>query len=211
VLPSCTDGVRDNDETDVDCGGGSFDGNPPCPPCADGKMCKVGTDCVDKVCGSDLTCSAPTCTDGLENGAETDVDCGGGTCPTCATGLRCTADADCTSNACDASSSLCVASQCSDHRKDGREADVDCGGGVCPTCPNGKGCENNLDCTSGACDYAAVLCVPNPCLDHHQDYTESDVDCGGVCPGCPVGKMCNSTSDCQVGHTCTTTIPHVCG
>src|SRR4051812_35541842 len=29
---------------------------------------------------------AATCRDGIKNGIETDVDCGGGTCPPCATG-----------------------------------------------------------------------------------------------------------------------------
>jgi hypothetical protein len=41
-----------------------------------------------------------TCTDGVKNGAEIDVDCGGGTCSACATGKACLANAGCTSNAC---------------------------------------------------------------------------------------------------------------
>jgi hypothetical protein len=36
----CTDGVKDGNETDVDCGGGS------CPPCATGKKCAVNNDCI---------------------------------------------------------------------------------------------------------------------------------------------------------------------
>jgi hypothetical protein len=28
-----------------------------------------------------------TCSDGMKNGAETDVDCGGGACPACACGV----------------------------------------------------------------------------------------------------------------------------
>ena len=37
----------------------------------------------------------PTCTDGIQNGAETGVDCGGGTCPKCGVGMSCRTNADC--------------------------------------------------------------------------------------------------------------------
>ncbi|PKN59528.1 MAG: hypothetical protein CVU56_00445 [Deltaproteobacteria bacterium HGW-Deltaproteobacteria-14] len=42
-----------------------------------------------------------TCGDGLQNGAETDVDCGGG-CPTCANGRSCAVRTDCASAYCGA-------------------------------------------------------------------------------------------------------------
>ena len=42
----------------------------------------------------------PTCTDGTKNGAETDVDCGGGTCPDCVDGKICSINGDCTGNNC---------------------------------------------------------------------------------------------------------------
>jgi hypothetical protein len=40
------------------------------------------------------------CTDGLLNGAETDVDCGGGACPGCEEGEDCLENRDCLSNRC---------------------------------------------------------------------------------------------------------------
>ena len=40
-------------------------------------------------------CQAPTCTDGVKNGDETDVDCGGGACATCGTGSSCERARDC--------------------------------------------------------------------------------------------------------------------
>ena len=46
----------------------------------------------------------PTCTDKIKNGAETDVDCGGGTCPACATGKACAKGSDC--------AGLCSAGKC---------------------------------------------------------------------------------------------------
>ncbi len=51
---TCSDGLQNQDETDVDCGGTQ--------------------------CGS---CTSETCSDGLQNQDETGVDCGGATCPPC--------------------------------------------------------------------------------------------------------------------------------
>lgn len=67
---TCTDGKKNGRETDIDCGG------PTCPPCADSKTCKKGTDCSSRVC-SVGHCRGPSCDDGVMNGGETGVDCGG--------------------------------------------------------------------------------------------------------------------------------------
>jgi hypothetical protein len=40
------------------------------------------------------------CADNAQNGAETDVDCGGGTCTKCASGLMCKSDDDCRNGSC---------------------------------------------------------------------------------------------------------------
>jgi hypothetical protein len=42
----------------------------------------------------------PTCADGVKNGGETDVDCGGPACSDCSTGRTCSVNADCASNIC---------------------------------------------------------------------------------------------------------------
>lgn len=49
--------------------------------------------------------SAPTCTDGVKNGSETDVDCGG-SCGRCNVGKTCTSRDDCTTAFC--SSGTCA-------------------------------------------------------------------------------------------------------
>src|SRR5215218_3645171 len=41
------------------------------------------------------------CQDGVKNGGESDVDCGGGTCPRCAVGQICASRNDCISGRCD--------------------------------------------------------------------------------------------------------------
>src|SRR5690349_5420859 len=53
-----------------------------------------------------------TCGDGKKNGAETDVDCGGGTCGPCAPGKTCFHGSDCTSGTC--TNNACAAPSCND-------------------------------------------------------------------------------------------------
>jgi outer membrane protein assembly factor BamB len=137
---SCTDGVRDGKETDVDCGGGA------CPACPDGKGCLLGSDCVDKVC-SGGSCVPPSCTDQVKNGTETDVDCGG-SCSPCGFGKTCRQNADCKGMVC--TGGACQAT-CNDGVKNGMETDVDCGGPTCMQCADTLGCAVDGDCQSGIC------------------------------------------------------------
>lgn len=60
---TCTDGVQNGDETDVDCGGLV------CPGCADGERCAISRDCASSVC-SDAAC-APL--DGCDPATATDL------------------------------------------------------------------------------------------------------------------------------------------
>jgi hypothetical protein len=55
-------------------------------------------DCAEGPGGG--TPPVPTCADGVKNGGETDVDCGGPTCSDCSTGRTCSVNADCASNIC---------------------------------------------------------------------------------------------------------------
>ena len=199
VSSLCTDQRQDGAETDIDCGGGT------CGACAVGKKCLANTDCSSSACDNvSGTCASSLCTDQKQDGAETDVDCGGGTCSTCATGLKCQVNTDCTSNACDGQALRCDANQCSDHKKDGAETDVDCGGGTCSTCATGLKCQTNTDCTSNACDGQTFTCDANQCFDNKKDGSETDVDCGGnnSCARCNVGLACLVSSDCAIGHIC---------
>ena len=63
-------------------------------------------DAVDNDCDGEVdeggACGEPhSCTDGLFNGHETDIDCGGPDCTACAIGRACMVDADCESGICD--------------------------------------------------------------------------------------------------------------
>jgi hypothetical protein len=51
---------------------------------------------------------------------------------------------------------------CRDNKKNGNETDVDCGGGTCPRCANGKKCTGALDCFSGKCrGGVCVFAIPD--------------------------------------------------
>src|SRR5687767_11106886 len=40
---------------------------------------------------------------------------------------------------------------CTDKAKNGKETDVDCGGGACPKCDANRACVDNGDCATGIC------------------------------------------------------------
>ncbi|WP_040249539.1 T9SS type A sorting domain-containing protein [Psychroserpens mesophilus] len=76
---------------------------PGCPTLAVG-----GTYYIDDIV--QVGAPEPTCTDGIQNGNETGVDCGGPDCPACPP-------------------------SCTDGIQNGNETGVDCGGPDCPECP----------------------------------------------------------------------------
>ena len=122
VNPTCNDGIKNGNETGIDCGG-------TCVPCS-------------------------SCNDGIKNGNETGIDCGG-SCIPCAT--------------------------CNDGIKNGNETGVDCGGSCtpCTSCNDGikNGNETGIDC-GGSCTPCAT------CNDGIKNGNETGVDCGGSCSAC---------------------------
>lgn len=80
----------------------------------------------------------PTCDDGIQNGSETGIDCGGtdcDACPTCSDGVQNGNETgvDCGGPDCDACPT------CSDGVQNGDETGVDCGGTNCSPCGGGSG------------------------------------------------------------------------
>ncbi len=204
-VPKCSDGQKQEEETDVDCGGW-------CGSCADGKACALPVDCSSQVCVGNL-CAAPSCNDSVKNGGEWNVDCGGGNCPGCDTWAPCANNSQCASGWC-TSGSFCQVPSCKDNAQNGTETDVDCGGS-CPGCqwPDMK-CKVDTDCASKSCINGA--CAAATCSDGLQNGSESSVDCGGIasgsgCPVCGTGKTCSMDTDCAdkacKGGTC---VPAAC-
>lgn len=153
IPENCYDGILNNGEFLVDCGGpnceecnhcinGSYDplegetwvdcGGEcgACPTCANGQLDpgEVGIDC-----GPTCQPCANLCNDGLLNGTEELTDCGGAYCDACPT--------------------------CDDGIINGDEFGIDCGGTNCDPCPTDGSCVNGIvdgdeywtDCGGSTC------------------------------------------------------------
>jgi hypothetical protein len=123
----------------------------------------AGTRIVD----SSGDCGGPTCNDGIQNGSETDVDCGGGGCPACANGKGCCAGASCLTGYCNSGTcalaplgNLCSAgTQC---------ASSQCVDGVC--------CNTSCSTTCASCNLPGTAGTCTPATSG----TDPDSECGGV-------------------------------
>ncbi|HEX4336222.1 MAG TPA: hypothetical protein VH062_09935 [Polyangiaceae bacterium] len=231
VAASCGDGVKNGDETDTDCGGS-------CSGCAVMKACGANKDCALPASGicAGGKCAAATCSDGIQNGSESDADCGG-SCAGCALTKTCGVNTDCVlpaSGKC--TGGKCVAPLCTDGVQNGTETDTDCGGSCPADCAVGNGCTKSTDCAASACvgTKCAGVCSPGaaqcsttgaggvstcgadgtygaavPCANNQ-------TCSGGTCVVCPAGTMdcdgkastgcekaINTVASC--GTTCTTT------
>jgi len=133
-----------------------------------------------------------TCDDGVKNGSEADVDCGGGCPDRCADGGGCIVSTDCESSSC--IDGACREASCDDGVKNAAESDVDCGASCDAPCGDHQHCATPADCTSGVCTDGT--CIPSTCGDGILQSGESDVDCGGGCPSCDNGKACVAHDDC---------------
>lgn len=194
-LPHCGDGLRNQGESDVDCGG-------PCPDgCFGGQQCASDDDCGSGRCDDDGTCAQASCDDGLRNQDESDVDCGGSCEDSCADGETCEGDGDCASGFCDVDGAgQCAMPSCSDGARNQDETDVDCGGSCGASCADGASCDADGDCESGVCLSPSQLCAPPACSNGVLDDDETDEDCGGACgASCEGGQDCGGDGDCTSG------------
>jgi hypothetical protein len=192
-VPAPADGVKNGDETDVDCGGSMS------PACIDGKGCLAKTDCISGVCTSGV-CQVPSPTDTVQNGDETGVDCGGAKAPKCSAGSGCLSNADCNLLECDLVQKKCLPASHTDGIKNDGETGIDCGGSAPAKCATGEGCVATSDCNAVACDVGATTkCLPASHTDNIKNDGETGTDCGGAAPAkCPTGQGCLATSDCDL-------------
>ncbi|WP_437567996.1 formylglycine-generating enzyme family protein [Sorangium sp. So ce542] len=101
LAPSCSDGVKNGEETGTDCGG-------LCAGCKPGEACSESTDCRELVCVEQI-CLPASCSDGVKNGKEADIDCGGTECSTrCPAGQRCSQNTDCATSICNNTTRTCA-------------------------------------------------------------------------------------------------------
>ena len=130
---------------------------------------------------------APSCTNGLKDGSETDVDCGGGGgCEMCGGGGRCARSEDCEGR-----------SECTEEMEEGEEGEE--GGGVCDhppkECPGGCGGTDadGTTNTNGEClsyDYNGLSISSRKCLT-------SSIFCSVRCSCSPghFGSSCLKSSE----------------
>jgi hypothetical protein len=114
-----------------------------------------------------------SCQNGLHDGRETDIDCGGADCGACLSGRHCEQGTDCASGECKDGSCTCLPLRA-------------CPKGACGTVRN---CGGELDCgacASGVC-YENQCCTPRVCA--------SD-ECGVFADGCGGTVRCGAASCC---------------
>lgn len=194
VIPpaSCSDSLKNQGETDVDCGG------PNCAPCAVGSACQSVGDCASPAVCSAGVCDVGLCDNSTQDTGETEVDCGGD-CRACLGG-NCTTNADCVAGFCN--QTVCSEPACTDAITNGSETATDCGGS-CPGCADGLACVQGGDCASGVCQEGLCTTPAPSCDDGVTNGGETDIDCGGsACSGCAAGASCSVASDC-VSEICT--------
>ena len=174
---TCDDGILNQDEQGIDCGGVC---SIACPSCTDGilNQNEQGIDC-----GGVCPTACPTCTDGILNQNEQGIDCGGvcsTACPSCTDGIlnQNEQGIDC-GGVC---STACPS--CTDGILNQNEQGIDCGGvcsTACPSCTDGilNQNEQGIDC-GGVCSTACPSCT-----DGILNQDEVDIDCGGSCSACP--------------------------
>lgn len=158
----CSNLVKDDDETDLDCGGS-------CVGCGENATCGGNSDCETGFCDPQLKqCKTQSCNDGARNGQETDIDCGSA-CPTkCALDRQCISSRDCISGNCEFGSCK-KPTPCSNGILDQGEGDIDCGT-YCPLrCSAGRQCNIKEDCTPES------DCIHQKCVQ-----LEPDEDADGI-------------------------------
>ncbi|MBZ0115841.1 MAG: hypothetical protein K8H88_02515, partial [Sandaracinaceae bacterium] len=208
--PGCTDGLLNQNESDVDCGGVCG------ATCEPGEMCSEAIDCTTRLCAAGTCDVVPECRDGVRGGSETDVDCGGSMCEGCANGRRCTLDRDCATEHC--VGGRCAASLCGDGvvqapetcddgsggaRAQSATCDVDCtavqcGDGVVNTLA-GEDCDGDGTGTGGETVSCNTDCTRARCGDGLVNRSAGE-DCDGDEAGAP-GETTTCDADCTT-RTC---------
>lgn len=210
VVPHCRNGELDSEsgESDFDCGRG-------CLPCGAGKHCTDVADCATDLLCHDGTCLEPGCMNQVQDGEETDEDCGGSGCKPCIVGQSCGVGADCETGVCE--NAKCLAASCDDQVENGKETAMDCGGGDCPACAVDQPCLLGKDCISGECNgnVCGAECADgfancdkkndNACEVNTRTDAENCGFCGNACQlphaaaECSAGECRIKTDGCEVG------------
>jgi len=159
----------------------------------DSKECQ-DLDCSEIICPEyEFLCegACPTCDDGVQNGGELDIDCGGPNCEPCSNCTNFTQDGN--EQGIDCGPTCPCDCSCNNGILDGCETDVDCGG-ICLPCPgtggggggsgtdDGPECQFPWDCPEIGYHCLEGECVPIQCPDEP----------------CPAGQECDENGNCVI-------------
>lgn len=195
----CFDGILNDNETDIDCGGTCIFG------CGDSKTCITGTDCMSKVCKNDangfLKCAAPQCGDmhlnGLDQCDDGNTLSGDGCSTTCQeeAGYRC-----------DGAGACQEIDECA-------EGNSDCPAGTCVNTPGSFTCA----CDPGSA-WDGTTCLSNcgnGSRESHEQCDDGNITTGDGCSAnCTVesgfvcvddGASCSDIDECAGGGACLST------
>lgn len=151
------------------------------------------------------------CANGVKDGTETDVDCGGDCSSAgmkCSLNKECKVDTDCSIGLCSDGRCSLTVNLCNNGVHDVGEGGVDCGGNCATTalCPMDSPCLSASDCIDGTtCLSATKTCGIDLCANGVQDPGETDADCGGTCAPahrCYANQFCKLSTDCSPGMLC---------
>jgi hypothetical protein len=201
----CTAGICSNPvepaETPCPDPKGVCDGKGNCVECLVRSGANEYADCAgnypnDPICDG-ATDKCVSCNDGVKDGKETGVDCGGPDCGACPA-QPCDAKGCGDKTFCDTAENICCNTVCNQTcqactMKNGTAPD-----GTCSDVPVGKDpfnqCSMSGTATAGGCGAVMGKCA---CEDGIKNQNETDVDCGGgTCPGCEGGQKCVQDADC---------------
>jgi len=167
-----------NSAVDTACtedGGKVCDGQGACIECNDVSDCAATWLCVAG------DCVPPQCSNGQQDGTESDVDCGGLDCSACPNSLSCNTLDDCFSKFCDAG----TCTPCLDDGECAAAGDFYCAGGSClPKKPLGDACGAGNHCLSGNCPSDDGVCC--------------DVSCTSTCEACLSAKSGSPNGTCEL-------------
>ena len=136
------------------------------------------------------------CDDGVRNGTETGIDCGGSCRARCPLGEGCATSEDCQQGACAGSPPVCTT--CGDGALNGDETDRDCGGS-CTGCADGHRCRRDADCLSGLCTVG--VCSSSGC-NFADCSCEDFVTNQSEAPNCQRYVQCYQQFWCLPGQPC---------
>ncbi|MEZ4314092.1 MAG: hypothetical protein R3F14_39230, partial [Polyangiaceae bacterium] len=215
-VPNCDDGILNNGESDIDCGG------PNCGACNNGEACEVSGDCASAFCAGGVCCNTACDTECFSCAAATKVFGPDGTCgpskadEPCGPPSECSGGEQTAQDTCDGAGTcidngvtpcspyLCDVDVCKSSCIDDNDclAPATCTGGVC-LAPDGQACTQGANCASGFC--ADGVCCDAACTGICQACTAAktgtgpDGTCGDVLTGTDPDNECSGLLNCGSG------------